>query len=62
MITPMRADVSGCTAWKILSNHPKNQEGNMCYHEAEISPLVKEIAVYIDTVRLAEVFPDECAD
>ncbi len=32
------------------------------YHEAEISPLVEEISVYIDTVRFAQVLGDYCPD
>ena len=32
------------------------------YHEAQIPPLIQEIAVYIDTVRLAQILGDQGAD
>jgi hypothetical protein len=32
------------------------------YHEAELAPLIQEIPVDIDTVRLAKIFRDESTD
>lgn len=32
------------------------------YHKAQISPLVQKIPVYVDTVRLAQIFGDQGAD
>jgi hypothetical protein len=40
----------------------KEQDGNRSDHEAKIPPLVQKIPVDIDTIGLAEVFPNECAD
>ena len=38
------------------------QELDGPYHEAEISPLVEEVAVYVDAVGFGEVFGDHLAD
>ncbi len=32
------------------------------YHEAQVTPLVQKIPVYVDTVRLAQIFGDQRAD
>ena len=32
------------------------------YHKAQVTPLVEEIPVYVDTVRLAQIFGDQGAD
>ena len=62
MMTPIRAEVSGWTAWRTVSVGFEERDENRCYHEAKIPPLVKKIPVDIDTVWLTEVFPNECAN
>jgi hypothetical protein len=32
------------------------------YHETQIPPLVQEISIYVDTVRLAQILGDQGAD
>lgn len=62
MITPMRAEVSGWTALSTISVGSGEKDVNRRYHEAKIPPLVQEIPIDIDTVGLAEVFANECAN
>lgn len=52
-MTPIKASVSGWTAFDNVSC--EIWERGIKYHEAQVAPGVKEVAVNIDAVGLAEV-------
>lgn len=62
MMTPMRDESTGFSAWRILLESKSLTWAERSDHEAEVCPLAQKIAVDIDAVRLTQVLGDESAD
>jgi hypothetical protein len=58
--TPIRSDDFAWMAQTKVSDGagPYNEKKGV-HHEAEVPPLIQEVAVHIDAIWLAEVFRDE---